>query len=346
MDLNNSNIYKSKKMRLNANSFYGLNKLLKLELIECFTSEKRLCFDSLNSLQFLRIVDIYFSIELKSLENLNVLIIEGMEIIDYIINVSESITYLQISSLNIDVNKADEFFSRVFLPNLYHLTIKQAVLTSLKEEWFIGKRFLRELIFNYCSIECLDFCRFDCLAHLEKLDLSLNFIKKLDEGVFSKLKRLKWLNLSNNPLLEFGLNKFLGLENLETLVLNKINERKKFNRLEKDAFNGLTNLKRLNLNGNNLKYIDPETFTHTQKLTELSLDFNNLESIDPKVFSHTQNLVELKICSNRMKIEENIFANLKHLKRIVLGENDVEFINKDLFEMLKKSEVKLVIEEI
>ena len=333
-------------MLLNPNSFNGLYNLLRLEIISCSSSEDRLCLDSLINLQFFRIFGLDFPVEFKCLENLKTLIIEGIHILENIINVSESVTNLKLlASYEIDIDKADEFFSRVFLPNLYHLTIKQAVLTSLKEQWFIGKKFLRELIFNYCSIESLDFCRFDCLAHLEKLDLLWNKIEKVDENVFSKLKRLRYLNLSNNPILELESNTFLGLENLETLVLDKINERKKFNSIKKDAFNRLANLKRLSLNGNNLKYIDPETFTHTPKLTELSLDFNNLESIDPKVFSHTQSLVELKICSNRMKIEENIFANLKHLKRFVLGENDVEFINKDLFELLKKSDIKLVVED-
>ena len=64
-------------MQLTANSFNGLNNLIKLQLIECYTFEERLCFDSHKSLQFLRIKELYFRIELKSRENLKVLIIEG-----------------------------------------------------------------------------------------------------------------------------------------------------------------------------------------------------------------------------------------------------------------------------
>jgi len=98
--------------------------------------------------------------------------------------------------------------------------------------------------------------------------------------------------------------------------LDKINVRKKFNRIEKDAFNGLTNLKKLCLNENDLEYIDPESFSHTPKL------------------------VELKICDNNMKIEENIFANLKHLKKVELSLCDVEHINKDILDFIKKSKIE------
>ena len=338
-------------MRLTENSFNGLSNLIKLEIIECYTSEKIICFDSLNNLKFLRIKYLSFDIELKPLENLKVLIIEIMDDLDNIINHSENITYLQLYSLNVYVSTADEFFSRLCVPNLIYLNMSYTVLTDhpllyLKEQWVNRIQFLKELILHENQLENVDFCRFDCLVYLEKLDLSLNFIKKLDEGAFSKLKRLKWLNLNSNQILELGSNKFLGLRNLEYLFLSGVmNERMKFdgNRIEKDAFNGLTNLKKLSLDWNSLEYIDPEAFSHTPKLNELSLKHNRLESIDPKVFSYTPKLVELKICANNMKIEENIFENLKHLKKIELSESDEEHINNNILEDLKKSKNGFII---
>ena len=328
-------------MLLNANSFNGLDKLIKLELIHCYTSEKSLCFDSLSNLQILRIEMLFFPIDLKSLENLKVLMIKGIYKLEYISNVSESITYLQLNSLDSNYNNPEVFFSRVFLPNLIYLKMSCGLLPYIKEQWFRGMKLLKELILNGNCLESLDFCRFNCLSHLEKLDLSDSQIEKLDEGFFMKLKKLKSLNLSNNPILKLGSNKFLGLKNLETLFLDKINW--EFIRIEKDAFNGLTNLKKLSLEENFLEYIDPEAFSHTPKLKVLSLNDNRLESIDPKVFSYTPKLTELNICNNEMRIEENIFANLKHLKKIELKDTDLEHINKDILEFLKKSNCELII---
>ena len=330
-------------MKLNSNSFNRLDKLIKLELVECYTSEERFSFDSLISLQFLRIVDLYFPIELKSLENLKVLMIDGMDKLEYIINVSESITHLQLNSLDIYMSKADEFFSRVFLPNLIYINMNYNELSKLKKQWLTRILFLKELILQQNELENVDFCRFDCFLHLEKLDLSSNSIEKLDESAFSKLKRLKWLNLNTNPLLELGSNKFLGLKNLEYLFLNRINEREEISRIEKETFNGLTNLKKLCLDENDLDDIDPEAFSHTPKLNELSLKYNRLESIDPKVFSYTPKLAELNICNNKMRIEENIFANLKHLKKIELKKTDLEHINKDLLDNLKRSNIEFLL---
>ena len=331
-------------MSLNDDSFIGLEKLISLQLIQCFSTGDKLCFNSLNSLQILRIEELYFPIELKSLENLEVLIIDGMEKLEDIINVSESITYLHLSSFDIDTSRAEEFFSRVYLPNLVNFYMNYNGLTYLKEHWFQGSDvLLKELILQANYLKNLDFCQFDCLAQLEKLDLNDNRIEKLEENTFSKLKRLKWLNLSNNPFLELGSNKFLGLKNLEYLFLNRISERTELSRIEKDAFNGLTNLKKLYLDENNLDGIDPEAFSHTPKLKDLSLKYNRLESFDPKVFSYTPKLAQLKICENKMRFEENIFANLKHLKKIELRESDLEHINKDILEFLKKSNIEFII---
>lgn len=119
------------------------------------------------------------------------------------------------------------------------------------------------------------------------------------------------MNLSDNPILELGSNAFLGLENLETLFLKRIG---KFDKIEKDAFNGLTNLKRLNLGENNLIYIYPEAF------------------------KHTPNLVRLDIYRNKLKLEKNIFAKLNHLKIITSSKSE---ISKDLFDKLVDSNIEI-----
>lgn len=84
-------------------------------------------------------------------------------------------------------------------------------------------------------------------------------------------------------------------------------------RIEKDTFNGLKNLKELYFNYNKLESIDPEAFSHTPKLTKLEIfdkEYNNL------------------------KLDENIFANLTHLKTIRLSEETMN--NNEFLESLKE----------
>ena len=89
-------------------------------------------------------------------------------------------------------------------------------------------------------------------------------------------------------------------------------------RIEKDTFKGLKNLKKLYLNGNLLESIDPEAFSHTPKLTKLEIfdkEYNNL------------------------KLDENMFANLTHLKTIRLNEETMN--NNELLESFKKSNINI-----
>lgn len=232
-------------MALNANSFNGLNKLFKLKLNSCYlsksTNSDRISFDRLTNLQILSITSLHFPIELKHLEKLKLLKLKKMINVDFLVNVSENINILELSYLDINMENADEFFSRLILPNLFHLSISYNVnrLPYLKEDWFSGMKSIKEFRFYNNDLESLDFCGFNCFEQLEKLDIAYNEIKMLKEGVFSKLKRLKWLNLSDNPILKMDSNAFKGLLNLEYLSLNEINN------LNKDFFNGLTNLKEL-----------------------------------------------------------------------------------------------------
>lgn len=182
-------------MNLSRNSLNGLNMLKKLIIYgHPFPSnDDTISFNSLNGLEMLKLVDFSSPVELKCLENLKYLKIDYLTKFENLKNVSESLNVLKLGHIDDTINNAVEFFSRIYLPNLYHLTIDEAKLTGLKEEWFNGIPFLKELQLRYNEFKSLDFCRFECFAKLDKLNLTGNEIKKLEEGVFSKLKFLKFL---------------------------------------------------------------------------------------------------------------------------------------------------------
>lgn len=150
------------------------------------------------------------------------------------------------------------------------------------------------------NLENLDFLQYSSLSKLEYLNLNRCKIEKIKEKDFSKLKDLKYLNISGIKF-DFRSNIFLGLDNLETLVIkrNLLDDDKKVP-LKKGAFNGLGKLKALDLSLNKIEYIEPEVFIHTPMLSHL------------------------RICGINCKLDENTFSHLKHLKVVESDLNNID----------------------
>ena len=304
-------------MAISSDSFYGLQKLIRLSLNDCRCSSE-INFDSLVNLKILTLKELDFPVELKCLGNLTFVEIIDPNDPNDLVNFSESINILEL--YNFDENDLDEFLARINLPNLYRIkfgSIYTLCEFVLKEKWFDGIKSVKELAITCTDLSSLDFCYFGCFAQLEKLDVFDNQINSLNQGVFSQLKRLKSLNLSKNHIPHLQSNVFQDLSNLEYLFLKKINGFQKSVRIEKDAFNGLTNLK------------------------ELDLSYSLLGSIDTELFIHTPNLVKLSIGGNKIDIEY-ISANLKHFKEVILYYSDIKDIpNEELNKRLRNSNIKI-----
>lgn len=150
--------------------------------------------------------------------------------------------------VNLDFLKCDCFAS------LEKLDISSNKIKILKKGVFSKLNKLQCLKLNNNKLECLDSLQYDCLVQVEELEIKNNNIKILKEGMFSKLTNLKKLNLDNNLISVFESNVFQGLSKLEFLSLNSLNGiNRVYNerfRLEKDYFNGLTNLRNLEISYN------------------------------------------------------------------------------------------------
>lgn len=244
---------------LHPNSFVGLRKLIKLELIDCYgskESDKRINFAPLCNLQILTIKNPNFHVELNCLESLQLLILDYIEKPEYLLSLSESITILELTSIRTsNIRASNEFFSRLILPSLVNLNINYINMSNSKKEWFKRiNKYLNEFVLKCCDLKSLDFLRFESFSFLERLDISCD----------------KFIDDRNG------------------------NNKKNF-RIEKDVFSGLKILK------------------------ELRINCRNLESIDPDAFSHTLKLSRLEINSDEFKFEEDKFAKLTHLKKIIVN---------------------------
>ncbi|CAK1594597.1 unnamed protein product [Parnassius mnemosyne] len=218
-----------------------------------------------------------------------------------------------------------------------------------------------KIVLRGCRISEVNLESFENLPSLKHLDLSQNKIQELKLGVLDEALNVTHLNLSSNLLTGFPLGLFDQKPNLITLDLsgNLINS------LELGIFDPLTKLKSLYLSANLLvgKDISPFLFDESPHITLLDFSsndmskspdnllhaFESLETLNlsrclltevPK-FATTPNLKTIKhltLSINQIhKIESAAtFLNLHNLEKLDLAQNNLEFINENVFSSLKK----------
>ena len=108
------------------------------------------------------------------------------------------LTFVRVNRTAIDLSK------KLDLPQLKCLNISNVddLSQQINQQSFYGMSNLIELYVNHSNLRNVDFLDTDRLGNLEKLDLSGNQIEVLRKGAFSKLKKLKRLNLDENQIRE------------------------------------------------------------------------------------------------------------------------------------------------
>nr|WOR07596.1 soluble toll-like receptor 5 [Larimichthys crocea] len=227
---------------------------------------------------------------------------------------------LDLSNNGLSLGKSKQFFR----------AIKGTKISHLKMSGHIGKGF------SFNNLPDPDRSTFEGLTNssILTLDLSKNRIFALQQGVFSQLKdvaiidvsqnqvnqihrnafgglqgHLKMLNLSRNLLGEIYSHTFASLTNLKVLDLS-------YNHigiLGYDSFSGLPNLKALYLTGNSLK--DLGFPASLPSLDYLMLNDNKLAS-SVGLSSFARNVIYLNIQDNRLTYLDDVYTFLNGMKRL------------------------------
>lgn len=247
---------------------------------------------------------------------------------------AHSLIELDLAWNAIDNEKANSLFENCSCYNLAKLNLGFNRLTELKPKWFCHISRLKELNLQHNGLKCIDLSGFECLENLEKLVLEVNKIEMLSEANFSRLKRLKSLSIGWNPIKVFERDVFKGLEKLENLSMKNV-DNGKFCQITEDFFNGLSNLKKLTLEYNSIRRLDPNTFRRLTKLEELDLRCNRLV-LEEGTFEDLTNLKSLNLGSNYLcQIKANVFSGLENLERLGLVRNGLENLNEGVFSGLR-----------
>ncbi|KAB0396562.1 hypothetical protein E2I00_005840, partial [Balaenoptera physalus] len=171
------------------------------------------------------------------------------------------------------------------------------------------------------------------------LNLQENGIQVIRTDTFKHLRHLEILQLSKNLVRKIEVGAFNGLPSLNTLELfdNRLTTLKRLEYISEAAFEGLVNLRYLNLGMCNLK--DIPNLTALVRLEELELSGNRLDLIRPGSFQGLTSLRKLWLMHAQVAtIERNAFDDLKSLEELNLSHNNLMSLPHDLFTPLHRLE--------
>uniref|UniRef100_A0A8C3V5U8 Leucine rich repeat containing 4 n=1 Tax=Catharus ustulatus TaxID=91951 RepID=A0A8C3V5U8_CATUS len=212
--------------------------------------------------------------------------------------------YLNLMENNIQMIQADTF------RHLHHLEVLQ-----------LGRNAIRQI----------EVGAFNGLASLNTLELFDNWLTVIPSGAFEYLSKLRELWLRNNPIESIPSYAFNRVPSLMRLDLGEL---KKLEYISEGAFEGLYNLKYLNLGMCNIK--DMPNLTPLVGLEELEMSGNNFPEIKPGSFHGLKSLKKLWIMNSQISlIERNAFDDLTALVELNLAHNNLSSLPHDLFAPLR-----------
>ncbi|KKZ14836.1 MAG: hypothetical protein TH68_03735, partial [Candidatus Synechococcus spongiarum 142] len=143
-------------------------------------------------------------------------------------------------------------------------------------------------------------------------------------------------DLSRQGIEPLSSDSFNGLSKLRTLIL----DRNELSSLPEDVFADLSNLRTLRMSNNNLSSLPEDVFDGLSNLRTLRMSNNNLSSLPEDVFDGLSNLQTLILGSNELSnLPEDVFAGLSNLQTLILDENNLSSLPADVFDGLSNLQI-------
>uniref|UniRef100_A0A1A8FQN5 Leucine rich repeat containing 4C n=1 Tax=Nothobranchius korthausae TaxID=1143690 RepID=A0A1A8FQN5_9TELE len=211
--------------------------------------------------------------------------------------------------------------------NTRYLNLQENLIQVIKVDSFKHLRHLEILQLSKNHIRKIELGAFNGLASLNTLELFDNRLTTIPNGAFDYLSKLKELWLRNNPIESIPSYAFNRVPSLRRLDLGEL---KRLSYISEGAFEGLSNLRYLNLGMCNLKEIP--NLTPLVKLDELEMSGNQLSIIRPGSFKGLIHLQKLWMMHAQIQtIERNSFDDLQSLVELNLAHNNLTLLPHDLF---------------
>lgn len=176
-------------------------------------------------------------------------------------------------------------------------------------------------------------------ASTQKLYLGHNQIELIGKSDFCFLPQLFELQLQNNLIASLSSFVFSGecLPKIQTIQL----ENNRINFTEAGTFYNLSSPLNITLTNNKIAELNNRTFEETS-LVFLHLGGNKLQEIP--ILQNLETLQDLILEGNDIRncTFHLVFSNMTQLKRIGLSNNNIQILNKNTFENLKNSNVRIM----
>ncbi|XP_007239179.3 leucine-rich repeat-containing protein 4C [Astyanax mexicanus] len=215
--------------------------------------------------------------------------------------------------------------------NTRYLNLQDNLIQVIKVDSFKHLRHLEILQLSKNHIRNIEIGAFNGLTNLNTLELFDNRLTTIPNGAFEYLSKLKELWLRNNPIESIPSYAFNRLPSLRRLDLGEL---KRLSYVSDGAFEGLGNLRYLNLGMCNLKEVP--NIQPLVRLDELEMSGNQLTVIRPGSFKGLVHLHKLWMMHAQVQIiERNSFDDLQSLGELNLAHNNLTFVPHDLFTPLR-----------
>ncbi|XP_034945170.1 chaoptin [Chelonus insularis] len=325
LDLSKNNIG-----RLGVNAFTNLTALTRLDLsLNALRTVEESAFEGLTNLKWLSLQDNNILLvpaaaidRLPSLAHLHLEFNRIAAISNELLR--SAITNLV--SLAMTRNLVREIPSRMFLnfDKLISIELSGNMLSSITQQMFVG---LEDTLLNLdlsnnrlISVSPL------MLKNLLSLNLASNHLKRLTPDTFNNLSRLKYLNISENPL--YG--GFPPVFPSSLVILDASRTGLKI--LPTVLLLNLDSLSKLYLSHNHLQEIGEGTFQHLYNLTSIDLSYNIIERIDNGAFVGLINLYKLNLKGNRLTSFAGEYFNTgTGLEILDLSDNAISYVSPTAF---------------
>lgn len=262
----------------------------------------------------------------------------NMKSIDFIVNLPETISYLNLH------NNSFSSIKKNYLHNIENLKLSNNKITELcsincKQYSFLSLEGMRKLLNLNVSgnyIKTVTENAFRYTTNLVSLDLSRNEIESLPENIFRGLESLLELRMSHNRLI--SIPNICALHSVRNVDLshNRIVE------INSDSFCFTTFIETLDLSNNHILNIN-NNFDKLQTLQKLDLSNNFINKLPIMLIQRTQFLEILLLKNNSItNIDELLTLQLRTLREIHLEENPFLFLrlNNSMIHIKEYREMK------
>ena len=238
---------------------------------------------------------------------------------------------------------------RLSLPSLESLNLAENINQELTEKMFTGFPKLKTLILRSCKIDKIFNNAFAGLSYLRELDLSMNDIggNNIPSKLFNSCPKLKKIDVSTNKMTSISTEHtlFEGLYQLQELDLSNNN----CHNMSEGLFKDQTDLKNLNLAGNRLgQYFsaiqrNSHLFSSLQNLKKLELQRNDISYIPDELFYGLGSSAIINLSSNSLTVVKPfLYKNTNVLECLDMSRNHLSHLSpEDLLGIPSKTSLNI-----